>query len=50
LSQRVAVAVEGVTTLEEVGVLALKGLTQPVTAFNVLAVNVVAVQETTARA
>jgi adenylate cyclase len=35
LSQRVAVAVEGTTTLEEVGALTLKGLTQPVVAYNV---------------
>jgi adenylate cyclase len=35
LSQRVAIAVEGTTTLEEVGALILKGLTQPVVAFNV---------------
>jgi adenylate cyclase len=35
LGQRVAVAVEGATTLEEIGPLALKGLTQPVVAFNV---------------
>jgi class 3 adenylate cyclase len=35
LSQRVAVAVEGTATLEEIGALTLKGLTQPVVAFNV---------------
>jgi GAF domain-containing protein len=35
LSQRVAVAVEGTTTLEEHGALTLKGLTQPVVAYNV---------------
>ena len=35
LSQRVAVAVEGTTTLEEIGALTLKGLTQPVVACNV---------------
>jgi len=35
LSQRVAVAVEGTATLEEIGPLALKGLTQPVVAYNV---------------
>jgi class 3 adenylate cyclase len=35
LSQRVAVAVEGSTTLEEFGALTLKGLTQPVVAYNV---------------
>ena len=35
LSQRVAVAVEGTTTLEEIGALPLKGLTQPVVAYNV---------------
>jgi GAF domain-containing protein len=35
LSQRVAVAVEGTTTLEEIGALTLKGLTQPVVAYNV---------------
>jgi class 3 adenylate cyclase len=35
LSQRVAVAVEGTTTLEELGALPLKGLTQPVVAYNV---------------
>jgi len=35
LSQRVALAVEEATTLEEVGALTLKGLTQPVVAFNV---------------
>jgi GAF domain-containing protein len=35
LSQRVAVAVEGTTTLEELGALTLKGLTQPVVAYNV---------------
>jgi len=35
LSQRVAVAVEGTTTLEEIGALTLKGLTQPIVAYNV---------------
>ena len=35
VAQRVAVAVEGTTTLEEIGALTLKGLTQPVLAFNV---------------
>jgi class 3 adenylate cyclase len=35
IGQRVAVAVEQTTTLEEVGSLTLKGLTQPVVAFNV---------------
>jgi len=35
LSQRVAVAVEGTTTLEEIGALTLKGLTQAVVAYNV---------------
>jgi len=35
LAQPVAVAVEGTTTLEEIGELTLKGLTQPVVAFNV---------------
>jgi adenylate cyclase len=35
LSQRVAVAVEGTATLEELGPLTLKGLTQPVVAYNV---------------
>ena len=35
LSQRVAVAVEGTTALEEIGALTLKGLTQPVVAYNV---------------
>jgi adenylate cyclase len=35
VAQRVAVAVEETTVLEEVGALALKGLTQPVVAFNV---------------
>jgi class 3 adenylate cyclase len=35
LSQRVALAVEEITTLEEAGALTLKGLTQPVVAFNV---------------
>jgi GAF domain-containing protein len=35
LSQRVAVAVEGTATLEDIGALTLKGLTQPVVAFNV---------------
>jgi adenylate cyclase len=35
LSQLVAVAVEGTATLEEIGALTLKGLTQPVVAYNV---------------
>jgi class 3 adenylate cyclase len=35
IGQRVAVAVEETITLEEVGALALKGLTQPVVAYNV---------------
>jgi len=35
LAQRVAVAVEENTPLEEVGALTLKGLTQPVVAYNV---------------
>jgi len=35
LAQRVAVAVEETTPLEEVGELTLKGLTQPVVAYNV---------------
>ena len=35
IGQRVAVAVEGRVALEEVGALALKGLTQPVVAYNV---------------
>jgi adenylate cyclase len=35
VAQRVAVAVEAVTALEEVGELNLKGLTQPVVAYNV---------------
>ena len=35
LSQRVAVAVEGTATFEEIGALTLKGLTQPVVAYNV---------------
>jgi adenylate cyclase len=35
LGQRVAVAVEGTTALEEIGALTLKGLTQPVVAYNV---------------
>jgi GAF domain-containing protein len=35
IGQRVAVAVEETITLEEVGALAVKGLTQPVVAFNV---------------
>jgi adenylate cyclase len=36
VSQRVAVAVEETTVLEEMGSFALKGLTKPVAAFNVL--------------
>jgi GAF domain-containing protein len=35
IGQRVAVVVEGTITLEEVGALSLKGLTQPVVAYNV---------------
>jgi adenylate cyclase len=35
IGQRVAVAVEGTATLEEIGPLTLKGLMQPVVAFNV---------------
>jgi class 3 adenylate cyclase len=35
IAQRVAVAVEQTTMLEEVGALSLKGLTQPVVAYNV---------------
>jgi len=35
IAQRVALAVERTTALEEVGTLTLKGLTQPVVAFNV---------------
>jgi adenylate cyclase len=35
VAQLVAIAVEDTTTLEEVGALSLKGLTQPVVAFNV---------------
>jgi class 3 adenylate cyclase len=35
VGQRVAVAVEETIPLEELGELALKGLTQPVVAFNV---------------
>jgi GAF domain-containing protein len=35
IAQRVAVATEKITALEEVGELSLKGLTQPVVAFNV---------------
>jgi adenylate cyclase len=35
LAQRVAVAVEETTPLEEVGEISLKGLTQPVVAYNV---------------
>jgi adenylate cyclase len=35
IAQRVAVAVERIIALEEIGSLALKGLTQPVVAFNV---------------
>ena len=52
LSQRVAVAVEEATTLEEVGALTLKGLTQPVVAFNVPAIdgaNVVTIRPAGAR-
>lgn len=36
LSGRVAAAVRGTTVLEELGSVALKGITQPVTVFNVL--------------
>jgi class 3 adenylate cyclase len=39
VAQRVAVAVEEITPLEEVGGLTLKGLTQPVVAYNVPFVN-----------
>jgi adenylate cyclase len=35
IGQRVAVAIEGTATLEEIGALTLKGLMQPVIAFNV---------------
>ena len=35
VSKRIAGAVEGSVTLEEIGDLALKGLSQPVTAYNV---------------
>ena len=35
IAQRVAVAVEDRTSLEEIGELTLKGLTQPVVAYNV---------------
>ena len=35
VAQRVAVAVEETTVLEDVGALALKGLTQPIVAYNV---------------
>ena len=35
IAQRVAVATEKITALEEVGELSLKGLTQPVVAYNV---------------
>jgi adenylate cyclase len=35
VAQRVAVAVEAATVLEEMGAVALKGLTQPVVAYNV---------------
>jgi class 3 adenylate cyclase len=35
VAQRVAVAVEETTVLEEIGALAVKGLTQPVLGFNV---------------
>jgi adenylate cyclase len=35
VAQRVAVAVEETTVLEEIGALAVKGLTQPVVAYNV---------------
>jgi adenylate cyclase len=35
IAQRVAVAIEETTPLEELGELTLKGLTQPVVAFNV---------------
>jgi class 3 adenylate cyclase len=34
VAQRVAIAVEEVTKLEEIGPLTLKGLSQPVVAFN----------------
>jgi class 3 adenylate cyclase len=35
VAQRVAIEIEKITTLEEIGALALKGLTQPVVAYNV---------------
>jgi adenylate cyclase len=35
LSQRVNVALKGTVTTEQVGALALKGLTQPIVAYNV---------------
>ena len=35
MAQRVAVAIEETTPLQELGELTLKGLTQPVVAFNV---------------
>jgi len=35
VAQRVAIEVEKITTLEEISALALKGLTQPVVAYNV---------------
>ncbi len=35
VAQRVAIEVEKIATLEEIGALALKGLTQPVVAYNV---------------
>jgi adenylate cyclase len=35
IAQRVAVAVDQAVTLEEIGSLSLKGLTQPVVAYNV---------------
>ena len=35
VGQRVAVSIEGTMTLEELGPLTLKGLTQPVAAYNV---------------
>jgi adenylate cyclase len=36
VAQRVAIEVEKITTLEEIGSISLKGLTQPVVAFNVV--------------
>ena len=36
VAQRVAIEVEKITTLEDIGALTLKGLTQPVVAYNVV--------------